>query len=145
MDRNDYNWPKGKMTRLLITEFGSSAFRHILLKNSNSEQCRFSAEFRLPGKSNAIYVRDCTKGSVTNFQPGLIPPRIQEILSGLRANDFSLISETEFFNTIRQKAAIRSFSKFLENYSAMNKYQVPVYRRGVKCCAGGYGGAPERF
>jgi len=37
---------------------------------------------------------------VANFHPVLIPPRIQEILSGLRADDFSLISETEFFNTI---------------------------------------------
>jgi len=78
----------------------------IVLKDSNSEQCRFSADFRLPGKSNAIDARDCTKGSVMNFQPGLIPPRIQEILSGLRANDFSLISETEFFNTICLEAAI---------------------------------------
>jgi hypothetical protein len=71
-----------------------------VLKNSNSEQSRFSAEFRLLGKSYAIDARDCTKGSVTNFQPGLIPRRIQETLSGLGANAFSLISETEFFNTI---------------------------------------------
>jgi hypothetical protein len=79
-----------------------------VLKNSVSEQCRFSAEFRLPGKSNAIDARDCTKGSVTNFQRGLIPRRIQEILSGLRVNDFSLISETEFFNTIDPQQPLAS-------------------------------------
>jgi hypothetical protein len=86
----------------------------IVLKNSNSEQSRFSAEFRLPGKSDAIDARDCTKGSVTNLQPGLIPPRIQETLSGLRANAFSLISETEFFNTIGRLLLLTALSFMLK-------------------------------
>ena len=81
--------------------------RPIVLKNPKIEKSRLSAERRLFGKSNAIPVCDCTRGSVANFQLFSIPPSIWKYWICLTRCKFFIGRENRVFQQNRPKAPLQ--------------------------------------